>query len=157
MAISDHLVPLAADDALLFRLREFARGEDRPDDAFWDEYNDAVNEARRSIDMWRLGIEINDALSVDLAIERRELVWTNGAETIRIGEDLDATYLPPAELRALMASLGHLTTEELDRRIVNGAGPNVPREEVVERAAEVLDMMRWAVANGVGLLRDFSP
>ncbi len=98
MAISDHLVPLAADAPLLFRLREFARGEDRPDDAFWDDYIDFVNEAPRSIDMWRLGIEINDALSVDRAIDRRELVWTNAAETISSGEDLLATYLSPAEL-----------------------------------------------------------
>ncbi len=56
-----------------------------------------------------------------------------------------------------MGSLEQLPREELDRRIINDAGANVPREQLVDRAAEVLDMMRWAVANGLGVLRDFSP
>lgn len=155
IAINDHLVPLAADDPLLTRLRQVAAAGDEPDDAFWEEYGDAIAEMPRTIDMWRLGIHINEALSADLPIDPRELVWTDGAEVIH-WSGFYATYLPPARLQARVASMAHLTRNELARRINAGAGRNVSREELVARTAKVLDMMRWSAAHGLGLLRDFS-
>lgn len=155
VAINDHLVPLAPDDPLLMRLRQVAAAGDEPDDAFWEQYVDTISDTPRHIDMWRLGIAINGALSADLAIDPRELVWTDGAEVISTA-DFYATYLPLDRLRARVASLERLMRDELHRRITVGAGRNLPRDEIVERAAEVLDMMRWSAANGLGLLRDFS-
>ena len=77
------------------------------------------------------------------------------AEVISIpSDDFYVTYLPPAQLQARVAALERLTREALDRRIIVGAGRNVTREEIEERAAAVLDgdgsetprLMRMALA-----------
>ena len=141
---------------MLQRLRAAAASGMDPDEEWWTEYNDDVNELERAVDMWRLGPDINHVLSIGLPVDASEFLWTEGAESIQIGDAAWITYLSPQRLRTVVSMLEPLDQDTIDHRILSGSGARVSREEVVERVLEVLEMLRWASACGRGILRDFS-
>lgn len=166
MAISHWLVPLAPDDPVLTLLAEleaeFAQDTGQPkhsdsdeDDPRWAEYVDALSDHPRAIDMWVLGGEINTALAADLDVDPREFIWTDRVRQFACS-DAGITYLEPEQLRTTVEQLSTLTADEIGRRITTAYG-SASREEVVERTVEVLNLMRRAAADGLGLLIDFSP